>query len=853
MPRSRNARLSGAAGFVAALLAASTLVSAAPAPAVTGSPAAANSYAFTTRLDIGNGQRACSGALVYADWVATAASCFAADPATSLDVPAGPPALRTTATVGRTDLTTTTGQVRDVVQLVPHPDQDLVLARLATPVTGITPVALGTTAPVAGEELRVAGYGRTKDEWAPLKLHTGAFEVDAVSGTEVTVDGKDGATVCKGDTGGPAVRESGGSVQLVGINSRSWQGGCFGGDESETRTGAVGTRIDTLRTWINANVGPTCTTNGVLYSVTTAGSLLRRDVADPAGGTATVPEASTIDSGWNQYPRVLAGNAATFYGIKSDGLYISHRISSTGVWDIHHRKISTSFGTYSTAANRNKISVDRLGHIWHVDAEGDIRWVQYSTATGTFDATGNKKIDSGWGRFSHIVAADDGVVYGIDSATGHLVRSRFDFESQRWLQRQVTVSTADWRDSKSITSFGGDVILRVKANGEVRHYRYHEPTASFSGSYNLLIGSGTHWAGYTSVSGASDSCRLRADYTPETPATALDPTSAPGVFQTSTGAIEYAYTQSDGRLVTGRQADPSDFTGIQWTTGPAAEKFSGKPQFGEQPDGAVALTVRTVGGEAWWRRRAAATLEWAEWRNLAGAMKEAPATAKQTNDVLVQFSVDAEGKPWYRAQQRPNVDFMGWMRLSGEGFDGPMTAVTLRDSVQVFGTDTAGQLRTANFKNGAVGAWTAVGDQKVTHAPSVVVYPGYRLGVFARAENGAVLNAVQPGEGAAFPAAWTKVGALTAAGAPSAAIDPPTGLTRVVARGEDGTIHSTREETQGAFGTWRAWEQAGTERSATDPTAFAYEGAAGSSNEAWAYVYRAESGEARVKPGPTAG
>ncbi|MFD3525789.1 tachylectin-related carbohydrate-binding protein [Streptomyces sp. NPDC058653] len=848
MPRSRNVRLSGTAGFIAALLTASTLVSAAPAPAVTGPSAAANAYAFTARLAIGSSQRACSGALVYADWVLTAASCFATDPATSLDVPAGPPALKTVATVGRTDLTTTTGQVRDVVQLVPHADRDLVLGRLATPVTGITPVALAATAPAAGDEVRVAGYGRTKDEWAPLKLHTGTFSVDSVSAAEVALTGKDGAAVCKGDTGGPAVRESGGTVQLVGINSRSWQGGCFGADASETRTGAVETRIDNLRTWINANVGPTCTTNGVLYSVTNAGSLLRRDVPDPDGGTGSVPEASTIDSGWNQYPRVLAGNAATFYGIKSDGLYVSHRVSSTGTWDIHHRKILNDFGTYTQAAYRNKISVDRGGHIWHVDTGGDLRWIQYSTATGTWNSAGNKKIDPGWGRFSHIVATDDGVVYGIDSATGHLLRSRFDFESQRWLQRQVTVSTADWRDSKSISSFGGDVILRVKENGEVRHYRYHEPTADFSGSYNRLIGSGSHWAGYTSVSGAPDSCRLRADYTPETPATTLDPTSPPAVLQTSTGAIEYAYTRADGRLVTGRQADPADFTGIQWTTGPEAEKFSGRPQLAEQPDGAVALTARTVGGEAWWRRRAAATLEWADWRNLAGAMKESPATAKGADDVLVQFSVDAEGKPWYRAQQRPNVDFMGWVRLAGEGLGGPMTAVPLRDSIQVFATGGDGRLRTANFKNGAVGSWTGLGDQKITHAPSVVVYPGYRLGVFARAEDGGILSAVQSGEGTAFPATWTKVGGLTAAGAPSAVINPVNGYTQVVARSEDGTIHTTREEVQGAFGTWRAWQQAGSERSATDPTAFAYSGGGGSD---WAFVHRAESGEARVIPSPS--
>lgn len=848
MPRPRNTRLSVLAAFSAALTAAPMLVSAAPAQAVTGSPASDNAYAFTARLDIGDGQRACSGTLVYAQWLLTAASCFVDNPAAGLDVPAGAPALATTATIGRTDLTTTTGQVRNVVQLVPHPDQDLVLAKLASPVTGITPVALSATAPAAGEELRVAGYGRTKDEWAPLRLHTGTFTVDSVSATEVGITGKDGAAVCKGDTGGPAFREANGTVQLVGINSRSWQGGCFGTDETETRTGAIGTRIDKVRTWINANVGPACASTGALYSVTTAGSLLRRNVGDPANGTATVPAASTIDTGWDQYPRVLAGPHASFYGIKADGLYFSHRVASTGAWDIHHRKISTGFTTYRLPENRNEISIDRGGHIWHVDGGGDLRWVQYTSATNSWNPAGNKKIDSGWGRYSHIVATDDGVLYGIDSATGHLLRSRYDFESERWLQRHVTVSWADWRDSKNITSFGGDVIVRVKGNGEVRHYRYHEPSGDFDGVYNLLIGSGSHWAGYTSVSGAPDSCGLRADYTPESPAIDADRTGPADVLQTSTGEIEYAYTDSEGRIVHGRQTDPADFSSVQWTTGPDSETFSGRTQLAEQPNGAVALTAQNVNSQIWWRRHSAGSSSWGDWVNLAGAMEEPPVTAKRPDDVLVQFAVDAEGKPWYRAQQRPNVDFMGWIRLDGEGFAGPLTAVTVRDGIQVFGTDTTGQLRTATFKDGVVGSWTNLGDQKITHAPSVVVYPGYRLGVFARATDGKIVNLVQASEGAAFPATWTQVGDLTATGAPSAVINPASGFTEVVARAADGTIHNTRETQQGAFGTWQAWQQAGTEPSATDPAAFTYTTDTGS---AWAYVFRTDANEARIQQGPS--
>ncbi|WP_031514975.1 FG-GAP-like repeat-containing protein [Streptomyces sp. NRRL F-5123] len=290
----------------AAALVAAIALNVPPANAVTGPPTTdtASSYAFTTRLDIGTGdtERACSGALVAPRWVLTAASCFVADPAAGLDVPTGPPTAKTTATIGRADLTTTAGQVRTVVKLVPESGQDLVLAELASPVAGIAPVALSTTAPVAGEQLQVAGYGRTKDEWVPLNLHTGTFGVDTVAAGEIDITGQDGAAVCKGDSGGPLLRESGGAVQLVGINSRSWGGGCFGADPSETRTGAVDTRVDTVGAWVSATVadpalpprhdynGDGRSDIGVWYDYTDGSDALHTFVANPDGSFAAPME-----------------------------------------------------------------------------------------------------------------------------------------------------------------------------------------------------------------------------------------------------------------------------------------------------------------------------------------------------------------------------------------------------------------------------------------------------------------------------------------------------------------------------------------------------------------------------------
>ncbi|MFJ4597466.1 MULTISPECIES: trypsin-like serine protease [unclassified Kitasatospora] len=217
-----------------------TTLSASPAGAVPGDPAAGGSYAYTARLAIGDNVRACTGALVDRYWVITAASCFADDPAQPQALPAGAPKWKTTATVG--------DKTVDLAELVTRQDRDLVMARLATPVTGVATLPVATTAPTAGENLRVPGYGRTKDEWIPNKLHSGAFTLDTVAATAIATTGTGGAAICKGDTGAPAIREKNGKAELVAVASRSWQGGCLG--ETETRTGASSSRVDDLGAWV---------------------------------------------------------------------------------------------------------------------------------------------------------------------------------------------------------------------------------------------------------------------------------------------------------------------------------------------------------------------------------------------------------------------------------------------------------------------------------------------------------------------------------------------------------------------------------------------------------------------------
>ena len=229
------------------------LLTAGGAGAVSGGTAVADGAdPFAVRIVVDETAAGCSGALIAPDWVITAKRCFGEN------VVEGPPPRQARVSLGPKVPSPKPGDLLVlpvVAKLVPHPDRDVVLVRIArrpgSPSTPPVPVASG--APAVGEPLRVAGFGRTATEWVPDRLHTATYAVQGVTAASVGLAAA-GGDPCKGDAGGPALRERGGRTELVAVTSTSWQHGCLA--ETEARSGATAARVDDLAAWITEKTAP---------------------------------------------------------------------------------------------------------------------------------------------------------------------------------------------------------------------------------------------------------------------------------------------------------------------------------------------------------------------------------------------------------------------------------------------------------------------------------------------------------------------------------------------------------------------------------------------------------------------
>ncbi|MFG1606768.1 hypothetical protein [Actinoplanes sp. NPDC049265] len=383
-------------------------------------------------------------------------------------------------------------------------------------------------------------------------------------------------------------------------------------------------------------------------------------------------------------------------------------------------------------------------------------------------------------------------------------------------------STATWNAGKSRA---GLAVIRPGTDGKIR------VKSVSTGTVRLIV----------------DLQGWYAESLPKLPIAQYSPTSLiqPANPSGAPGTIEYAYVDNDGRLNLGHQADPDNFSAVDWSVAPATEEpYAGQPGVNAYPDGRIQVTVPNVLGNYWVASQTAVgAATYNPWGNGGGTMDFAPTPVSLSNGVNVSFGVDDNGALWHLRLVTGTTSY--WRNLGDQDLAGSVTAVPVSGGQQLFARDWSGAVRTVRYNDdGTIGAWTTVGAAGAEDKPAAVIYPGGRPRVFVRAGDGTVQTKLANTDGT-WPAAWQTIGSFTAAGAPAAIVDPVTGGAAVVVRGTDNQIYRVLE-TAAASGEWGAWtplDPTGTDLAATDPTVAPITTSAGST---WAIVFRTAGDATRV-------
>ncbi|SEE59245.1 trypsin-like serine protease [Streptomyces sp. TLI_105] len=786
-------------------------------------PSADATLAFTGKITIGEGKRSCTATLVDPRWVITAKHCLADDPADTSTVTAGTPKEKTTLTVGRTDLATSGGHTTAIVELVPHADRDLVMARLAQPAVGLTPVALSRTAPTADAALTVAGFGRTKTDWVPSKVHSAAFSVGTVdtAGFALAAKTPADATICQGDAGAPALRTENGAPALVGLVSRSWQGNCLGSTES--RTGAYTTRVDDIASWVEQVRAPR---NGSQVSLLAGGggamwsqvgnlgygeygqSWAKVDGKD-VSRVSTVRDGDTVRayavaggrvfgqdldlasgkwSGWGEVPggaagvkdisAALVGTTVYVQIVGSDGnLYAQAADYKAGRWNNTWTAVGASgLSRITSAASGTTVRVQAIGGNGHVFGR------DFDTRNGTWSVWGEIPGGAAGAKDISSSVVGNNVHVQIIGSEGALYTQYGNYDAGRWNDTWTTAGGSGLTNITSIASGNAVELYATGTDGKISNADMDTTSGTWSTFRELQGG----------MSGATD---VSAGVFLAPTKVTLGAGAGGTVFTQQAALANGTYNTAWGSI--GGSAITS-LTSVEINTG--------------------IRYVGVAGGKVYDRAYDARTNTWGGWYEIpggAGGVKDI--SAAMINNVLYVQALGSDGGLYTQVGDynagRWNT---GWTAVAGMTGMTNISSAKAGPFVRLYGV-AAGKVYGRDYDS-RTGGWTVWGELPggITGAKDIAAsVTRHLVHVQVIGADGALHAQTGDYLAGAWKPTWTKIGG--------------TGLTRITSASAVDNIHvyaigaggkvqnTTLETTTGYWTNWR--EIPGTLTSPTDLTA----------------------------------